>query len=81
MLNLQRTAMFIAVADTGSFTAAAEGDGADKAVVSFHIRQLEEELGVTLIAANHPTPDADRSGEALSSTKRDAVTGCRAIAG
>ena len=47
MLNLQRTAMFIAVADTGSFTAAAEAMGLTKAVVSFHIRQLEEELGVT----------------------------------
>ena len=45
MLNLQRTAMFIAVADTGSFTAAAEAMGLTKAVVSFHIRQLEEELG------------------------------------
>ena len=49
MLNLQRTAMFIAVADTGSFTAAAEAMGLTKAVVSFHIRQLEEELGVTLL--------------------------------
>ena len=49
MLNLQRTEMFIAVADTGSFTAAAEAMGLTKAVVSFHIRQLEEELGVTLL--------------------------------
>lgn len=49
MLNLQRTAMFIAVAETGSFTAAAEAMGLTKAVVSFHIRQLEEELGVTLL--------------------------------
>lgn len=81
MLNLQRTAMFIAVADTGSFTAAAEAMGLTKAVVSFHIRQLEEEPGRHPVAANHPTPDADRGGEALSSTKRDAVTGCRAIAG
>lgn len=46
MLNLQRTAMFIAVADTGSFTAAAEAMGLTKAVVSFHIRQLEEELAL-----------------------------------
>lgn len=49
MLNLQRTAMFIAVADTGSFTAAAEAMGLTKAVVSFNIRQLEDELGVTLL--------------------------------
>ncbi len=30
MLNLQRTAMFIAVADTGSFSRRGGGDGADK---------------------------------------------------
>ncbi len=40
MINLQRTAMFVAVADTGSFTAAAEAMGLTKAVVSFNIRQL-----------------------------------------
>ncbi|MCE9994285.1 LysR family transcriptional regulator [Enterobacter asburiae] len=49
MLNLQRTAMFVAVADTGSFTAAAEAMGLTKAVVSFNVRQLEDELGVTLL--------------------------------
>ncbi|NJQ20188.1 LysR family transcriptional regulator [Pantoea sp. LS15] len=49
MINLQRTAMFVAVADTGSFTAAADAMGLTKAVVSFNIRQLEAELGVTLL--------------------------------
>ena len=49
MINLQRTAMFVTVADTGSFTAAAEAMGLTKAVVSFNIRQLEDELGVTLL--------------------------------
>lgn len=49
MINLQRTAMFVAVAGTGSFTAAAEAMGLTKAVVSFNIRQLEDELGVTLL--------------------------------
>lgn len=80
MLNLQRTAMFIAVADTGSFTAAAEAMGLTKAVVSFHIRQLEEELGVTLLLRTTRRLTLTEA-EALSSTKRDAVTGCRAIAG
>ena len=60
MLNLQRTAMFVAVADAGSFTAAAESMGLTKAVVSFNIRQLEDELGVTLL---------------FSSAKRQAFTG------
>ena len=48
MINLQRTQMFVAVADTGSFTAAADALGLTKAVVSFNIRQLEAELGVLL---------------------------------
>ena len=51
MLNLQRTAqMFIAVADTGRFHRRSGGDGADKkSRGQLHIRQLEEELGVTLL--------------------------------
>lgn len=49
MLNLQRVTMFIAVVDAGSFTAAAAALGQTKAVVSFHVRQLETELGVTLL--------------------------------
>lgn len=49
MFTLQRAAMFIAVAEAGSFTAAAEAMGLTKAVVSFNIRQLEDELGVTLL--------------------------------
>ncbi|WBU50258.1 LysR family transcriptional regulator [Kosakonia pseudosacchari] len=49
MLNLSRMAIFVAVVDTGSFTAAAATLGQTKAVVSFNIRQLENELGVTLL--------------------------------
>lgn len=49
MLNLQRVAMFLAVVDAGSFTAAAATLGQTKAVVSFNIRQLEAELGVALL--------------------------------
>lgn len=49
MLNLQRMTIFVAVVDTGSFTAAATALGQTKAVVSFNIRQLENELGVTLL--------------------------------
>ncbi|EDA9777786.1 LysR family transcriptional regulator [Salmonella enterica] len=49
MLNLQRMSLFVAVVDSGSFTAAAAASGQTKAVVSFNIRQLEKELGVTLL--------------------------------
>lgn len=49
MLNLQRMTMFVAVVESGSFTAAATALGQTKAVVSFNVRQLESELGVTLL--------------------------------
>lgn len=49
MLNLQRLAIFVAVVDAGSFTAAAVALGQTKAVVSFNVKQLESELGVSLL--------------------------------
>lgn len=50
MLNLQRLAIFAAVVEAGSFTAAAAALGQTKAVVSFNVKQLENELGVSLLA-------------------------------
>jgi len=49
MLNLQRLAIFVAVVDAGSFTAAAVALGHTKAAVSFNVKQLESELGVSLL--------------------------------
>ncbi len=49
MLNLQRLEMYVAVVAAGSFTAAAQTLGLTKAVVSFNIKQLETELGVSLL--------------------------------
>lgn len=49
MINLNRLAMFVAVVEAGSFTAAADTLGATKAVVSFNLKQLEKELGVALL--------------------------------
>lgn len=49
MLNLQRLTIFVAVVDAGSFTAAATALGQTKAVVSFNVKQLEAELGVSLL--------------------------------
>ncbi|MGL5343729.1 MAG: LysR family transcriptional regulator [Plesiomonas sp.] len=49
MLNLQRLEIFVAVVAAGSFTGAAHSLGLTKAVVSFNIKQLEAELGVSLL--------------------------------
>ncbi len=49
MINLNRLGMFVAVVEAGSFTAAADTLGTTKAVASFNLKQLEQELGVALL--------------------------------
>ncbi|MDI7506755.1 LysR family transcriptional regulator, partial [Cronobacter dublinensis] len=65
MLNLSRLATFVAVVDAGSFTAAAVALGQTKAVVSFHLRQLEAELGVTLLLRSTRRLTLTDAGERL----------------
>jgi DNA-binding transcriptional LysR family regulator len=48
-VNLNRLSAFVAVVETGSFTAAAEKLRLTKAMVSQHVQRLESELGVTLL--------------------------------
>lgn len=50
--NLNRLSYFVAVADTGTMTAAAERLAVSKAVVSKQIQLLEGELGVALLVRN-----------------------------
>ncbi|HEN8729997.1 TPA: LysR family transcriptional regulator [Pseudomonas putida] len=52
MLDLNRVASFVAVADSGSFTKAAQLLGQSKARISFNVRRLEAELGASLLARN-----------------------------
>ncbi len=49
MISLDRLGIFIAIVDAGSLTAAAAVLGQSKAVVSFNLKQLEAELGVSLL--------------------------------
>ncbi|MBB3118642.1 LysR family transcriptional regulator [Pseudoduganella violacea] len=50
MVSLDRFAVFRAVVEDGSFTAAAARLKQARAAVSFNIKQLERELGVTLLS-------------------------------
>lgn len=48
--GLELLAAFVAVADTGSFTAAAKRLGRDASIISRRVSQLEEQLGVSLLS-------------------------------
>lgn len=48
-MNLNRMAVFAAVVEQGSFTAAARAVGLTKSMVSQHVSALEDELGVRLM--------------------------------
>lgn len=63
MINMQRLAMFVAVAEAGSFTGAAQTLGLTKAVVSFNIKHLEEELGVSLLTRSTRRVSTTDAGE------------------
>ena len=56
---------FIAVVDSGSFTKAAEKTYTSQPTVSAHIKALEEELGVQLIARDTKNLRVTRKGEEL----------------
>jgi LysR family nitrogen assimilation transcriptional regulator len=60
MISLRQIRSFVAVYEAASFTAAAAREGATQSGISQHIKQLEAELGVALLArsgrAVEPTP-------------------------
>ena len=51
MVSLDRFDIFRAVVEAGSLTAAADRLGLSRAVVSFNLKRLEQELGVTCCCA------------------------------
>ncbi|MCW2308275.1 LysR family transcriptional regulator [Rhodobium gokarnense] len=65
MLKLDRLSYFQAVADTGSFTQAADRLGVTKAVVSAQVARLEEELGVSLFVRTTRSVTLTEDGELL----------------
>jgi len=88
MLDLRRLAVFRAVADQGSFSAAALELAYTQSVVSHHVAQLERELGVTLIERGRRPVRLTPAGErlhahagAILGAARTAETELRAVAG
>lgn len=63
LVNMQRLEMFVAVVEAGTFTRAAQTLGLTKAVVSFNIKQLEQELGVALLTRSTRQISVTQTGE------------------
>lgn len=63
--HLDKIHTFFAVVDSGSFTRAADNLGLSKAMVSLHIKTLEQVLGVTLLARNTRNLALTESGSRL----------------
>ncbi len=85
MLQLHRLHSFVAVVEAGSFTAAAATLGLSKAVVSLHVKQLEAELGSTLLVRTTRSVVATDAGErfhrASLSLLREAESAVAAVRG
>ena len=63
--NLRRLAYFVAVVETGSFTAAAERLGITKAVVSQQVARLEREFRTSLLVRTTRKVQPTESGQAF----------------
>lgn len=63
--NLRRLVYFVAVVETGSFTAAAERLGITKAVVSQQVARLEQEFQTSLLVRTTRKVQATEAGQAF----------------
>ncbi len=63
--NLNRLAYFVAVVETGSFTAAADRLGITKAVVSQQVARLEQEFRTTLLIRSTRRVRTTKAGQAF----------------
>src|SRR5438128_12617356 len=70
--TLDQISVFLAVVESGSFTAAARQLGRATSVISYAIANLEHQLGVTLFArAGTARPKLTAAGQAVLSDSRN----------
>ena len=72
-VNLNRLAVFVAVVDAGSLTAAAERLGLAKTVVSTHMQRLESEVGANLLVRTTRRLSVTDAGRVFYDACRDIV--------
>jgi DNA-binding transcriptional LysR family regulator len=72
-MDLRRLRLFVAVAEQGGFTAAAEAEHVAQPAVSLAIRELEQELGAPLFIRSRSGATLTAAGEALLGPARQAL--------
>ncbi len=72
-VNLNRLAIFVAVVEAGSLTAAAERLGLAKTVVSTHMQRLESEVGANLLVRTTRRLSVTDAGRGFYEACRDIV--------
>ena len=78
-LTLDQMRVLVAVADAGSFSAAARKLGRVQSAISQAIQTLETTLGVTLFDRSGKTPRLTDAGKALVGDSRALIAGAQAI--
>jgi DNA-binding transcriptional LysR family regulator len=72
-MDLRRLRLFVAVAEHGGFTAAAEAVHVAQPAVSLAVRELEHELGAPLLTRSRSGARLTAAGEALLGPARQAI--------
>ena len=78
-LTLDQMRVLVAVADAGSFSAAARKLGRVQSAISQAIQTLETTLGLSLFDRSGKTPQLTDAGKALVGDARGLIAGARAI--
>ncbi|MCU0417195.1 MAG: LysR family transcriptional regulator [Cytophagaceae bacterium] len=74
LITLRQMQYVIAVADTGSFSKAADVCAADQSTVSQQVKLMEERLGVQLFDRNSLPVRVTPDGQALIEKAKDIIT-------
>ena len=80
-MDLRRLRLFVAVAEQGGFTAAAETAHVAQPAVSLAVRELEEELGAPLFTRSRAGARLTAAGDALLGPARQALRAVEHAAG
>ena len=78
-LTLDQMRILVAVADAGSFSAAARTLGRVQSAVSQSIQTLETTLGIPLFDRSHKTPQLTEAGRAIVDDARALIVGAGAL--